>query len=80
MERTVLFQSDMSGMSWYKIEQRAVDIFFIADKNIAQLSEMDISDLLKWMKNLPEKLSSQQLRIGSEIIKEIVSRLSFYLM
>lgn len=51
--------------------------FFIADKNIAQLSEMDISDLLKWMKNLPEKLSSQQLRIGSEIIKEIVSRLSF---
>ncbi|WP_302590735.1 excinuclease ABC subunit UvrA [uncultured Muribaculum sp.] len=51
--------------------------FFIADKNIAQLSEMDISDLLKWMKNLPDKLSSQQLRIGSEIIKEIVSRLSF---
>ncbi len=51
--------------------------FFIADKNIAQLSEMDISDLLKWMKNLSDKLSSQQLRIGSEIIKEIVSRLSF---
>lgn len=51
--------------------------FFINSKNIAQLAAMDISDLLHWMKELPENLSEKQRLIGAEIIKEIVSRLSF---
>lgn len=51
--------------------------FFVNDKNIAQLAAMDIADLLEWMKLLPENLSEKQRLIGAEIIKEIVSRLSF---
>ncbi|MCM1021604.1 MAG: excinuclease ABC subunit UvrA [Muribaculum sp.] len=51
--------------------------FFVNGKNIAQLSAMDIYDLLQWMKALPKTLSTNQRQIGAEIIKEIVSRLSF---
>lgn len=53
--------------------------FKIADKNIAELSHMDIADLTKWFQNLPEKLSNKQQKIATEILKEILARLGFLL-
>lgn len=51
----------------------------IDDKNIAELSDMDLSELSAWFEALPPKLSERQAAIGTEIIKEIRSRLSFLL-
>ena len=51
--------------------------FRIADKNIAELSALDITDLLAWFKELPQHISTKQQKIASEIIKEITTRLQF---
>ena len=51
--------------------------FFIGDKNIAQLSQLDISDLLEWAENIESQLSSQHSIIAAEILKEIRTRLKF---
>lgn len=51
--------------------------FFIADKNIADLARMDISDLLQWVENINNDLTQQQSIIASEILKEIRTRLRF---
>ena len=53
--------------------------FRIADKNIAKLSAMDITDLRAWLMNVPAKLSNKQRAIAEPIIKEIISRLGFML-
>ena len=53
--------------------------FRIADKNIAELSALDISDLRAWLMNVPAKLSTKQRAIAEPIIKEIISRLGFML-
>lgn len=53
--------------------------FRIHDKNIAQLSAMDISELHFWLSDLDKHLSSRQRAIASEIIKELKSRLGFLL-
>jgi excinuclease ABC subunit A len=51
----------------------------ILDKNIAELSAMDISDLFKWLENIESKLDNRQQQIAKEILKEIRSRLKFLL-
>ena len=51
----------------------------ISDKNIAELSDMDITDLRAWLMNVPSKLSNKQRAIAEPIIKEIISRLGFML-
>ncbi len=59
---------------------RKESLFFkIQDKSIADLAHMDIVDLAEWFRELPGKLSEKQSAIGSEIIKEINSRLKFLL-
>jgi len=51
--------------------------FKINEKNIFELADMDISDLVIWFEGIEENLTKNQLKIGSEIIKEIRTRLSF---
>lgn len=51
--------------------------FFIDGKSIADLASMDISDLYEWSKTIEARLNPQQRLIGSEIVKEIRSRLQF---
>lgn len=51
--------------------------FFIDGKNIAELSRLDIAELLEWSRTVEERLAPRQRVIASEIIKEIRSRLSF---
>lgn len=51
--------------------------FKVNDKNIAELSAMDISDLSDWFEHLNENLNEKQKAIALEVVKEIKSRLSF---
>lgn len=53
--------------------------FKIDEKNIADLSAMDLDQLTDWFTALPEKLSEKQTAIAAEIVKEISTRLSFLL-
>ncbi|SRX54922.1 excinuclease ABC subunit UvrA [Aequorivita sp. CIP111184] len=51
--------------------------FKVNGKNIAELAHMDVVELAEWFKNLDKNLSETQLKIASEIIKEVRSRLQF---
>ncbi|MCB0468239.1 MAG: excinuclease ABC subunit UvrA [Aequorivita sp.] len=51
--------------------------FKVNKKNIAELANMDVVELAEWFKNLEKNLSETQLKIASEIIKEVRSRLQF---
>ncbi|MDB0022390.1 excinuclease ABC subunit UvrA [Flavobacteriaceae bacterium] len=53
--------------------------FFIDNKNIDDLSSLDIVDLKNWFTSVEQKLSERNKIIGSEIIKEINKRLDFLL-
>ncbi|PZQ90199.1 MAG: excinuclease ABC subunit UvrA, partial [Flavobacterium johnsoniae] len=51
--------------------------FKVNGKNIAELTDMDISDLAVWFEQLDNDLTEKQKKIASEVVKEIKSRLSF---
>lgn len=51
----------------------------IWDKNIAELANMDISELNQWLNVVEDHLDNQQKQIASEILKEIRTRISFLL-
>ena len=53
--------------------------FKIVDKNISQLSDLDITELNKFFDNIEKKLSSTQNKIASEVLKEIRKRIHFLL-
>ncbi|HOY39858.1 MAG: excinuclease ABC subunit UvrA [Bacteroidales bacterium] len=53
--------------------------FRISGRNIAQLAQMDVSDLYNWFLELPAQLNARQKSIASELIKEISIRLDFLL-
>lgn len=53
--------------------------FRIHDKNIAELSEMDISELYEWVSDVENHLSERQKKIAPEMLKEIRTRLKFLL-
>ena len=51
--------------------------FKIADKNIAELAQLNIDELQAWFENLEERLSERQRLIGGEVLKEIRKRIGF---
>ena len=53
--------------------------FKIGDKNISELSAMDVADLAQWLEHAPEMMTERQQVIASEILKEIQSRIRFML-
>ena len=53
--------------------------FLIHEKNIAELANMDVSQLSEWIAELPAFLNEKQLLIGKEILREIEKRISFLL-
>ncbi len=53
--------------------------FRIHDKNISELSGMDINELYDWLQNVDQFLSEKQQKIAVEILKEIRTRLKFLL-
>lgn len=61
-----------------RLKKQALN-FKVGEKNIAELSEMDISDLANWFSEIEKKLSERERIVGSEIIKEINTRIRFLL-
>ena len=53
--------------------------FKVNDKNISELAQLDIIDLANWFNDLSNHLTEKQLKIASEIIKEINNRIQFLL-
>lgn len=51
----------------------------IWNKNIAELSSMDITDLKAWIDEVELHVTPKQKKIGTEIIKEIKKRINFLL-
>ena len=53
--------------------------FKIDNKNIAELAALDIEHLGQWFHHLEDRLNEKQLKIASEILKEIRKRINFLL-
>ncbi|MBK7339052.1 MAG: excinuclease ABC subunit UvrA [Saprospiraceae bacterium] len=51
--------------------------FKIADKHIADLARMDISELYAWLENAENTFSKKQLTIGKDVLKELRIRVGF---
>ena len=51
----------------------------IWDKNIADLAEMDITELKEWIDHVEEHMNEKQRTIAVEIVKEIRKRIDFLL-
>ncbi|MGV8136361.1 MAG: excinuclease ABC subunit UvrA [Mangrovibacterium sp.] len=53
--------------------------FLIDGKNISELAQMDLSELDQWFSGLEDRLTDRQRKIGTEVIKEIRTRIRFLL-
>ena len=53
--------------------------FKINDKNIAELAEMNIVNLAKWIDELPKHLNKKQKEIATDVLAEIKKRIDFLL-
>ena len=51
----------------------------IWDKNISEVTDLDIAELKSWLAEAQTHLTERQRRIADEIIKEIVTRINFML-
>ncbi|MBF1622231.1 excinuclease ABC subunit UvrA [Prevotella sp.] len=92
--RTVLENDDSSaGKKWadqfiaeaqcpechgHRLNREALS-YKIWNKNIADLAEMDITELKDWVDHVEEYMSEKQRTIAVEIIKEIRKRINFLL-
>ena len=59
--------------------RKEAHFFKIDNYHIGDLAKMDLNELKEWFNQLEDKLTSSQLIIGAEILKEINTRLSFIL-
>jgi excinuclease ABC subunit A len=59
--------------------KREARYFRLNGIHIGQIAAMDLNELALWVKELPKVLTSDQLLIASEILKEINARLGFIL-
>ncbi|MCX7955278.1 MAG: excinuclease ABC subunit UvrA [Bacteroidales bacterium] len=62
----------------YRLNKEALH-FKILNKNIGELSEMELTSLYEWFGQLENRLTKKQLIIGKEIIKEIINKIEFIL-
>uniref|UniRef100_UPI0039A4E4F8 excinuclease ABC subunit UvrA n=1 Tax=Ornithobacterium rhinotracheale TaxID=28251 RepID=UPI0039A4E4F8 len=53
--------------------------FKIDEKNIAEVSAMDLENLHQWIQSLPKRLGKSEKEIAKEIFKEIETRIAFLL-
>jgi excinuclease ABC subunit A len=53
--------------------------FKVDDKNIADLSDWDLAQLMAWFGGLEDRISQRQQTIAKEVLKEIRDRLQFLL-
>ncbi|TGE20578.1 excinuclease ABC subunit UvrA [Hymenobacter aquaticus] len=62
----------------YRLKKESLH-FKIADKNIGELSVMDIAQLAQWFEGLEDRISDRQNLIARELLKEIRKRIGFLL-
>ena len=53
--------------------------FKINEKNLAEFSNMELSELQNWLQQLPVHLTDKQKTIATEVLKEITKRVGFLL-
>ncbi len=53
--------------------------FKVGEKNISELSEMNLDKLMAWFQSVEERLSKKQNTIAKDVLKEIRERLQFLL-
>lgn len=53
--------------------------FKVDEKNISELSDLDLNHLAEWFSDLEERLSKKQNTIAKDVLKEIRERLQFLL-
>ncbi len=53
--------------------------YFIDNKNIAEISAMDLNELATWTEGLEDRVPTQRRTVAEEILKEIRTRLKFLL-
>jgi len=53
--------------------------FKIDNKNIFEVSNLDIDELAAWLEHIDERLTSKQRKISTEVLKEIRTRVGFLL-
>lgn len=61
-----------------RLKKEALNFKF-NNKNISELAQMDVTEIANWFSNIEEKLTNKQLKIASEIVKEIRTRIQFLL-
>lgn len=59
--------------------KKVAHFFKFDDRHIGDLAQMDLIELSNWFQQLEAKMTSDQLFIGKEILKEIKTRLNFVL-
>lgn len=60
----------------YRLKKESL-FFRIKDKNIGELAQLDIADLVEWFKDIELSLTDNQQTVAKEILKEIKNRLHF---
>lgn len=53
--------------------------FFLAGKNIAEVSNLTLTELYDWVVELPQHLTDRQKTVATEIVKEMATRIKFLL-
>ena len=53
--------------------------FKVAEKNISELSELNLDKLMLWFEDIEDRLSDKQRKIAKDVLKEIRERLQFLL-
>ena len=71
-------ENDCSDCHGTRLRKEAL-YFKIHEKNIGELVQMDIAELVDWFADLPQHLDTKQQAIATEILKEITARLQFLL-
>ena len=62
----------------YRLKKESLH-FKLGEKHIGQLAEMDLDELGTWLDGLDKHLNDKQLRIGTDVLKEIKMRVRFLL-
>ncbi len=70
--------ADCSECDGTRLKKQAL-FFKVAEKNIADLAQMDIQNLHDWVGSVVDQLSGRQLAIAKDILKELRLRLGFLL-
>ncbi|HEX5625377.1 MAG TPA: excinuclease ABC subunit UvrA, partial [Saprospiraceae bacterium] len=68
--------SDCDACEGTRLKKESL-FFKIDDMNIAQIAQMDISDLHQWLQDVESRLSEKQKLIGKDILKEVRARIGF---